>query len=69
MELPYTTNQQQKEEVPQNTPVEVQSTPHHKKNLYPVARHILLVACILFALCLIIFLVHQNGKSIYEHGV
>jgi hypothetical protein len=42
---------------------------HLKKNIYPTARHLLLVACVLLTLCVLVFLVHQNGKSIYENGL
>jgi hypothetical protein len=42
---------------------------HHTKNLYPLVRHILLVICVLFSVALIILLIHQNGKSIYDNGI
>lgn len=42
---------------------------HHKKNIYPSTRHVLLITFILFGLCLILFLIHQNGKSIYDNGI
>jgi hypothetical protein len=42
---------------------------HHTKNLYPVVRHILLIICILFSITLILLLMHQNGKSIYDNGL
>lgn len=42
---------------------------HHTKNLYPVVRHILLILTILFFITLIVFLMHQNGKSIYDNGL
>lgn len=42
---------------------------HDVKNLYPTARHIIIVSCVLFSFLLIIFLMHQNGKSIYENGL
>jgi hypothetical protein len=42
---------------------------HLKKNIYPAARHILLIIIIIFALCVIVFLIHQNGKSIYDNGL
>jgi hypothetical protein len=42
---------------------------HHKKNIYPTARHFLLIISVLLALCVIIFLIHQNGKSIYDNGL
>lgn len=44
-------------------------SPHHLKNVYPTMRHIILVVSILLAVAVIMFLIHQNGKSIYEHGV
>ena len=42
---------------------------HHKKNLYPVVRHIFLIVCILASLAIIVFLLYQNGKSIYDNGI
>lgn len=42
---------------------------HHKKNLYPAVRHILLIIFVLCTLTFIFFLVHQNGKSIYDNGL
>lgn len=42
---------------------------HIKKNVYPIIRHTILIACVLFTLCLIIFLIHQNGRVIYEKGI
>ena len=42
---------------------------HHTKNLYPQVRHIILIVLILLFAALIVFLMIQNGKSIYEHGL
>lgn len=42
---------------------------HTEKNLYPTVRRIFLNVAILFALSVILFLIYQNGKSIYEHGI
>ncbi len=42
---------------------------HHTKNLYPLVRHTVLIILILLFAALIIFLMIQNGKSIYENGV
>ncbi len=56
---------QQIETMPQNMPPLIP----HKKNIYPVVRHIFLIACILCALSFIIFLMYQNGKSIYDNGI
>ena len=42
---------------------------HKKKNLYPIVRHIFLVTAVLCALSIIIFLMYQNGKSIYDNGL
>jgi hypothetical protein len=42
---------------------------HHTKNLYPLVRHTLLIICVLFSLALILLLMHQNGKSIYDNGI
>jgi hypothetical protein len=41
----------------------------HTKNLYPVVRHTILIAIILLFITLIVFLMHQNGKSIYDNGI
>ena len=41
----------------------------HLKNVYPTMRHIILVVSIILAITIIVFLIHQNGKSIYEHGI
>lgn len=42
---------------------------HLKRNIYPSARHILLIITVLFTICIILFLIHQNGKSIYDNGL
>ncbi len=42
---------------------------HHKKNIYPYLRHTLLIIAVLIAFFIIMFLIHQNGKSLYEHGI
>ena len=42
---------------------------HHTRNLYPVVRHIFLVTAVLCALSIIVFLMYQNGKSIYDNGL
>jgi hypothetical protein len=49
--------------------IEKVSTVHLVKNIYPIARQIILVTCIIFSICLIIFLMQQNGKSIYDNGI
>lgn len=41
----------------------------HTKNLYPIVRHTLLIVIVLLFITLIIFLMHQNGKSIYDNGI
>lgn len=41
----------------------------HTKNLYPVVRHTLLLIFILLCIAFIIFLILQNGKSIYDNGL
>lgn len=43
--------------------------PHHKKNLYPTIRHIFLLACTLAFLAVLVLLLYQNGKSIYDNGI
>ena len=43
--------------------------PYYKKNIYPSLRHILLVSFVIMCMALILFLMHQNGKSIYDNGL
>lgn len=38
-------------------------------NLYPILRHTFLTLCILLAIAIILFLIYQNGKSIYDKGI
>lgn len=38
-------------------------------NIYPIIRHIFLTICILLTVIIILFLVYQNGKSIYDKGI
>lgn len=38
-------------------------------NIYPIFRHVFLTLCILLAMSIILFLIYQNGKSIYDKGL
>lgn len=38
-------------------------------NLYPIFLRSFLIFCIIFFLLVIVFLLYQNGKSIYDHGI
>lgn len=38
-------------------------------NLYPFLRKLFFWACIIVFLLVILFLVYQNGKSIYDNGI
>lgn len=38
-------------------------------NIYPIVRHLFLTICILLAIAIILFLMYQNGKSIYDKGI
>ena len=38
-------------------------------NIYPVIRHIFLTLCVLLTIAIILFLLYQNGKSIYDKGL
>ncbi|MCF7843556.1 hypothetical protein K9M47_01515 [Candidatus Gracilibacteria bacterium] len=38
-------------------------------NIYPTIRHLFLILCILLTAAIIIFLIYQNGKSIYDQGI
>jgi hypothetical protein len=59
--IPKQNNPLQKEELVTHLP--------HKKNIYPSLRHIILTSFILMCMALILFLMHQNGKSIYDNGL
>lgn len=41
----------------------------NETNLYPVIRHVFLTLCILLTVSIILFLIYQNGKSIYDKGI
>ncbi len=40
-----------------------------KLNIYPIIRHLFLIVCILLTISIILFLIYQNGKSIYVKGI
>lgn len=39
------------------------------QKLHTVARHLFLTLCVLLALSIVLFLIYQNGKSIYDKGI
>lgn len=60
------TNQEPQE----NTPVSTEVVPEEKTiNLYPLIRHMFLIVCILLTITIILFLIYQNGKSLYDKGL
>ena len=59
---------------PSNTPIPTPQTTGNNDeantlNLYPIIRHLFLTLCILLAVAIILFLMYQNGKSIYDKGI
>ncbi len=42
---------------------------YEEKNIYPYLRKSILVICVLIAVGVLIFLIYQNGKSIYVNGL
>lgn len=42
---------------------------HQKKNIYPLVRHVLIIAVTLITVSIVILLIYQNGKSIYDNGL
>ncbi|MFA5132197.1 MAG: hypothetical protein WC444_02605 [Candidatus Paceibacterota bacterium] len=38
-------------------------------NIYPVMRTILLVVFLVLVVCVALFVIYHNGKSIYERGI
>ena len=53
----------------QPSPEEQEITHTEEVNIYPTLRTTLLVLCVLFAIGLVLFLIYQNGKSIYANGL
>ncbi len=47
----------------------VSDTKTTKKNVYPFVRRILIISLVLFTLSVLIFLIYQNGESLYENGI
>ena len=52
-----------------NPPHDKVSSVSEEVNVYPLMRNILLVVSVLFAISIILLLIYQNGKSIYENGI
>lgn len=42
---------------------------NNASTLRPMIRHLLLTLCILLTISIILFLIYQNGKSIYDKGL
>ncbi len=38
-------------------------------NVYPTLRTIVLALCVILAVSIVLFLIYQNGKSIYANGI
>lgn len=55
----------------QNTqiPPQEKNTYYVEKNIYPTLRRIFLIICVLITVGSALFLIYQNGKSIYESGI
>jgi hypothetical protein len=45
------------------------SNPSPSVNIYPALRKLFFIFIIIFFLGLALFLIYQNGKSIYDHGI
>lgn len=58
-------NQQQPQDIEKIVEIEGEES----INIYPAIRHLFLTFCILLAISIIIFLIYQNGKSIYDKGL
>ena len=52
---------------PTQKPVENIYSP--EKNIYPTLRTTVIVLCFLLALFVAVFLIYQNGKTIYANGI
>lgn len=64
---PTTPPEQNKEII--NQAVTENNELHQKKNIYPLVRHIFIIAVTLATISIVIFLIYQNGKSIYDNGL
>jgi hypothetical protein len=65
-----TVKQEQTTIVPPTVPETQKNTySSTETNVYPTFRTILLGLSILLAVCLVIFLIYQNGRSIYANGL
>ena len=60
---------QQQESLSQTEETTTNSTDSSEVNIYPIIRHIFLTLCILLTISIILFLIYQNGKSIYDKGI
>ena len=56
--------QEETTNTPESTQEETSSV-----NVYPMIRHLFLTLCILLTISIILFLIYQNGKSIYDKGL
>lgn len=63
-----TTQSTQPKEVALEAPLKTNEL-HQKKNIYPLVRHIFIIAIILATISIVIFLIYQNGQSIYDKGL
>lgn len=42
---------------------------HKDTNIYPMMRTTILAICFIITVCIVLFLIYQNGRSIYESGI
>jgi hypothetical protein len=61
--------QPQTNTAPAVAPIGGENIYHTETNVYPSLRTTFLVILILISLCIIFFLIYQNGKSIYANGL
>jgi hypothetical protein len=57
------------ETAPQGVPEVQETTVEEEINLYPTLRSTILNLCIVLTTLIILFLLYQNGKSIYDKGL
>lgn len=50
-------------------PTSEKNTFHQKRNIYPLVRHVFIIAVALATVSIVIFLIYQNGQSIYDKGL
>ena len=69
METPPQTNEQLENNLEIISPIEVKEGEKDVLVISPRIHHIFLIVCVVIAISIVLFLIYQNGKSIYDRGI